>query len=137
VVNQSAQVRDEIAASVRSVVAELDYRPATAAQHLAKSHLFITDEAGRAVGFAVGGSANHEVVDYGAITDLVREMFVAALSTAGLRGDQIAGAALGIAGFDWQSERAAQLSALTAAGLQGFPLEIVNDAVVDLLAGST
>ena len=101
-----------------------------------KSHLLIADETGRAVGFAAGGIANHEVVGYPAVTDVVREMFAAALASAGLRADQISGAGMGIAGFDWPSERTAQLAALAAAGLRGFPVEVVNDAVVGLLAGS-
>ena len=100
-----------------------------------KSHLLIADETGRSMGFAAGGIANHEVVGYPAVTGVVRKMFAAALASAGLRAD-IAGAGLGIAGFDWPSERTAQLSALAAAGLQGFPVEVVNDAVVGLLAGS-
>jgi N-acetylglucosamine kinase-like BadF-type ATPase len=101
-----------------------------------KSHLLIADEDGRAVGFAEGGNGNHEVVGYERVTDVVRDMLDEALGMAGIRLDQIAGAGLGIAGFDWPSERAAQLEGLAAAGLTGMPIEVVNDAVVGLLAGA-
>lgn len=101
-----------------------------------KSHLLIADETGRAVGFAAGGGANHEVVGYGAVTDVLRGLFREALAVAGLRPDDIARGGLGISGLDWRSEELAQLAAAEAAGLRGFPLAVVNDAVVGLLAGS-
>jgi N-acetylglucosamine kinase-like BadF-type ATPase len=102
-----------------------------------KSHLLIADETGRAVGFAAGTGANHEVVGYEVVTDVVRSMLEVALQRARLDAAAIAGAGMGISGYDWQSERSDQLSALAQAGLAGFPVEVVNDAVVGLLAGSS
>lgn len=101
-----------------------------------KSHLLIADETGRAVGFAVGTGANHETVGYEVLTDVVRGMLAVALEGAGLQVSAIVGAGMGISGYDWQSERSNQLSVLALAGLDGFPVEVVNDAVVGLLAGS-
>ena len=102
-----------------------------------KSHLLIADEAGRAVGFAAGTGANHETVGYGTVTDVVRALLATALDEAGIELAALAGAGMGIAGYDWQSERADQLTALALAGLDRLPVEVVNDAVVGLLAGST
>lgn len=76
-----------------------------------KSHLLIADRTGRAVGFAAGGGANHEVVGYGAVTDVLRGMFREALAVAGLRSADIARGGLGISGLDWRSEELAQLAA--------------------------
>lgn len=101
-----------------------------------KSHLLIADATGRAVGFAAGGGANHESVGYGAVTDVVRRLFRDALADAGLSPGDIAGGGFGISGLDWRSEELAQLAALDAAGLRDFPIAVVNDAVVGLLAGS-
>ena len=101
-----------------------------------KSHLLIADETGRAVGFAVGTGANHEMVGYGVVTDVVRDLLATALAGAGIEAGAIVGAGMGISGYDWQSERSDQLSALALAGLDGFPVEVVNDAVVGLLAGA-
>ncbi|MFO1539317.1 MAG: N-acetylglucosamine kinase [Chloroflexota bacterium] len=101
-----------------------------------KSHLLIADETGRAVGFAEGGGANHEAVGYGVVTDVVRELFREALRVAGRGADRISGGGFGIAGLDWRSEEPAQRMALYAAGLRDFPVAVVNDAVVGLLAGS-
>jgi N-acetylglucosamine kinase-like BadF-type ATPase len=102
-----------------------------------KSHLLIADETGRAVAFAAGTGANHEVVGYEVVTHVVRDLLDVALEGAGLDAAAIAGAGMGISGYDWQSERSDQLSALADAGLAGFPVEVVNDAVVGLLAGSS
>ncbi|HET9345052.1 MAG TPA: BadF/BadG/BcrA/BcrD ATPase family protein [Candidatus Limnocylindrales bacterium] len=101
-----------------------------------KSHLLIADEDGRAVAFAAGGNANHEVVGFDRVTVVFRDLLSEALGTAGIGLDRIAGAGLGISGFDWPSERPAHDEALVAAGLTGIPVEIVNDAVVGLLAGA-
>jgi N-acetylglucosamine kinase-like BadF-type ATPase len=101
-----------------------------------KSHLLIADETGRAVGFAVGTGANHETVGYAVVTGVVRAMLGVALDGAGLEASAIVGAGMGISGYDWQSERSDQLAALALAGIEGFPVEVVNDAVVGLLAGS-
>ena len=101
-----------------------------------KTHLLIADETGHAVGFAVGAGANHEMVGYQVVTDVVRDTLEVALEGAGIEAAAIAGAGMGISGYDWQSERSDQLAALASAGMDGFPVEVVNDAVVGLLAGA-
>ena len=77
-----------------------------------KSHLLIADETGRAVGFAVGTGANHEMVGYGVVTNVVRDLLATALPGAGIQAGAIVGAGMGISGYDWQSERSDELSAL-------------------------
>lgn len=101
-----------------------------------KSHLLIADGTGRAVGFAEGGGANHEVVGYGVVTEIVRGLFHDALADAGLTAAAITGGGFGIAGLDWRSEEPAQRMALYSAGVRDFPVAVVNDAVVGLLAGA-
>jgi N-acetylglucosamine kinase-like BadF-type ATPase len=101
-----------------------------------KSHLLIADGTGRALGFAAGRGANHEVVGYDGVTGVITGLFDEVLSSAGLRGTDISGAAFGISGLDWRSEEEPQLAALAAAGVRGFPITLVNDAIVGLLAGS-
>jgi len=102
-----------------------------------KSHLLLADEAGRVLGFAAGGGANHEAVGYGAVTEVVRSLFREVLASAGIGATRVTAAGFGIAGLDWGSEEPAQLAALRAAGVDGFPVTVVNDAVVGLLAGAT
>jgi N-acetylglucosamine kinase-like BadF-type ATPase len=101
-----------------------------------KTHALIADEAGRAVGFGVGGSGNPHSETYegmmrGAITPAVE----GALASAKVSKARIAGAGYGIAGYDWPSERERTLRALDSLGLSA-PREIVNDSVVGLLAGA-
>ena len=58
-----------------------------------------------------------------------------ALSLAGVSKEHIAGAGFGIGGYDWPSQREPILAALRHLKL-GAPLEIVNDAIIGLLAGA-
>jgi N-acetylglucosamine kinase-like BadF-type ATPase len=59
-----------------------------------------------------------------------------ALSVAGLGVDEVAGAGLGVAGYDWPSEAAPLLSAIGTLGLQA-PVALVNDALIGLVAGTS
>jgi N-acetylglucosamine kinase-like BadF-type ATPase len=58
-----------------------------------------------------------------------------ALERAHITIDQIAGAGMGIGGYDWPSERQDHLNAIHPVGLS-CPLEIVNDATLGILAGA-
>ena len=101
-----------------------------------KTHALIADETGRAVGFGLGGSGNPSSVGYDTMMrQAIRPAFDQALASAKIAKDQIAGAGFGIAGYDWPSQREANLRALATLGLST-PLEIVNDTVVGLLAGA-
>jgi N-acetylglucosamine kinase-like BadF-type ATPase len=101
-----------------------------------KTHVLLTDETGRAVGFGESGPGNPEGVGFAGLSNVIYAAAQQALRRAGLRIDQIAGAGFGIAGYDWPSQRAATLAALEPLGL-ACPHEIVNDAIIGLLAGAS
>ncbi len=101
-----------------------------------KSHALIADESGRAVGFGKGGPGNYEGVGWDGLRVTLQDIVGQALASAGIGVGQIAGAGFGIAGYDWPAEREPTLQAIEALGLAA-PFEIVNDAVIALLAGAT
>ncbi len=101
-----------------------------------KTHALIADEAGRALGFGAGGPGNWEVVGYDGFTAVLQAAAVQAAGAAGIRLSQVAGAGFGIGGYDWPSQRTPHLAAIRPLGLE-CPLEIVNDATLGILAGSS
>jgi len=100
-----------------------------------KSHALIADETGRQVGFGSGGPGSWEAVGYEGLSAALAEVTARALEGAGLKIGQIRAAGMGLAGYDWPSQRAAHLEAIRPLGLQG-PVEIVNDATLGILAGA-
>jgi N-acetylglucosamine kinase-like BadF-type ATPase len=100
-----------------------------------KTHALIADETGRALGFGQAGPGNYQVVDYAGMAAALREATTQALAIAGVQHGQLAGAGLGIGGYDWPSQRPRMLQTIHEVGIQA-PLEIVNDAVLGLLAGA-
>ncbi len=100
-----------------------------------KTHVLIADETGRAVGFGEAGPGNPEMVGYDGMAAILRTAGEQALSYLGGSFDLIAGAGFGIAGFDWPSQRADTLGAIRSLGFT-CPIEIVNDALPGVLAGS-
>ncbi len=101
-----------------------------------KSHALVADETGRALGFAEGGPGNPAIIGYAAFAELLKFITHEALSSAGIHKSQIAGAGFGIGGYDWPSQREPILQAIRTLGLSG-PVEIVNDALIALLAGTS
>ena len=101
-----------------------------------KTHALVADETGQALGFASGGCGNWEVIGYDGLTRVLLDVTGRALSNANISVEQIAGAGMGIGGFDWPSQRQAHLDAIHPIGLE-CPLEIVNDATLGILAGSS
>lgn len=100
-----------------------------------KTHALIADETGRALGLGESGPGNHELVGYEGLAGALRQAVERALAAAGLDAGRISGAGFGVAGYDWPSERPATLAAIATLGL-ACPLEVVNDALIGLLAGS-
>jgi N-acetylglucosamine kinase-like BadF-type ATPase len=100
-----------------------------------KSHALIADETGRAVGFGRGGAGNHEVVGYEGLAAMLRHVTRQAVAMAGIDVAQIAGAGLGVAGYDWPSELEPTLTAIRPLGLAA-PIEVVNDTIIGLVAGA-
>ncbi len=100
-----------------------------------KSHGLIADEHGRAIGFAQAGPGNHESVGYDGVAHTLRCLLAEATASAGITPHDLAGAAFGIAGYDWPSERAETLATIGELGLS-CPVEAVNDTIVGLVAGA-
>jgi len=101
-----------------------------------KSHALVADETGRALGFAEGGPGNPATIGYAAFAELLQSLVSEALSSAGIPNSEVAAAGFGIGGYDWPSQREPILQAIRTLGLSG-PVEIVNDALIALLAGTS
>lgn len=100
-----------------------------------KTAVLVANQNGQAMGYAVGGPGNYEGVGWGGFKAAVKDATHRALELAGLALEDITAAGLGIAGFDWPSQKMAHLSALGQIGYS-MRLDIVNDAVLGILAGA-
>lgn len=101
-----------------------------------KTHALIVNENGQCVGFGKAGGGNHQGVGYAGTEKVLRESFEAALTMSGAERGDIAGAGFGVAGYDFPSDRAGHLQAISALDLS-CPVEVVNDGMNGLLAGAT
>ena len=101
-----------------------------------KTHAIIADETGHCIGFGKAWGGNHQGVGYDGLTDVLQQSFEQASQMANVTADQIAGAGFGVAGYDFPSEREPHLKAIASLGLS-CPVEVVNDGVNGLLAGTT
>jgi N-acetylglucosamine kinase-like BadF-type ATPase len=101
-----------------------------------KTHALIADENGRCIGFGKAWGGNHQVVGYDGLDDVLQQSFEQACQAANVTAGQIAGAGFGVAGYDFPSDRAAHLGAIAKLGLP-CPVDVVNDGVNGLLAGTT
>jgi N-acetylglucosamine kinase-like BadF-type ATPase len=99
------------------------------------SHALITDQRGNILGFSQGGPGNHEVVGYQGLESVLSDITHQALKIAGIQKGQLSGAGFGVSGYDWPTERERTLQAVETLGLQA-SLEIVNDALIGLIAGA-
>ncbi|MCP4543679.1 MAG: hypothetical protein GY832_41730 [Chloroflexi bacterium] len=100
-----------------------------------KTHALIANEHGQAVGFGQSGSGNPEGVGYDGFARVLQQATDEALATAKISRDEISGAGFGIGGYDWPSQREPMFEAIHTLSLSA-PLEIVNDAMLGLLAGA-
>jgi len=75
------------------------------------------------------------MMGYAGMTATLQSVLSQALEMTGIRVEQIFGAGMGIAGYDWPSQRQEHLDAIAPLGLRA-PLKIVNDAVLGIAAGS-
>jgi N-acetylglucosamine kinase-like BadF-type ATPase len=100
-----------------------------------KSQALVADDAGWALGLGQSGPGNPVSIGYASFAGVLQDIIQRTLSSAGLGLDQIAGAGFGIGGYDWPSQREPILEAIHSTGLKA-PVEIVNDALIALLAGA-
>ena len=101
-----------------------------------KTHALIVNENGDAVGFGRGGPGNWESIGLDGLTCVLQESVYRALQMAGIGSGQISGAGMGLAGYDWPSQREMILGAIRPVGLD-CPLEIVNDSTLGIFAGTS
>jgi N-acetylglucosamine kinase-like BadF-type ATPase len=101
-----------------------------------KTHALVTDETGETVGFGVAGPGSWEAVGYDGLTRILLDVTTQALGMAGITISQISGTGMGLAGYDWPSQRGYHLDAIQPLKLL-CPLEIVNDTTLGILAGAT
>ena len=99
-----------------------------------KTHALIAAENGQALGLGRAGTGNWEAVGLDGLTNALQTATAQALAQAGLTIDQVSAAGMGLAGYDWPSQREMILGAIAPLGLKN-PPEIVNDATLGLLAG--
>jgi N-acetylglucosamine kinase-like BadF-type ATPase len=100
-----------------------------------KTAALVANEHGEALGYGIGGSGNYEGVGWDGFKSAVNNATHQALGNVGLTLSDITGTGMGIAGYDWPSQKIDHLSALAEIGItQG--LDIVNDAVLGILAGT-
>jgi N-acetylglucosamine kinase-like BadF-type ATPase len=102
----------------------------------AKSHALLADENSRAVGLGRGGPGSYQVVGWEGLHKALQALTAQALAAAGITREHISGAVLGIAGYDWPSEREPTRQAIESLGLKA-PYKFVNHAIISLLAGTT
>jgi N-acetylglucosamine kinase-like BadF-type ATPase len=100
-----------------------------------KTHVLIADETGQAVGFARGGTGTWEAIGYDGLTEVLKDVSARALDMADIRMEDIAGAGMGLAGYDWSSQKQDHLNAIAPLGLKMKPI-IVNDATLGIAAGA-
>lgn len=101
-----------------------------------KTHALIADEKGRCVGFGKAWGGNHQGVGYDGLSNVLKQSFKQACQMANINANQIAGAGFGVAGYDFPSDRDPHLEAIASLGLS-CPVDVVNDGVNGLLAGTT
>lgn len=101
-----------------------------------KTAALICDENGNFLGDGQGGPGNHESVGFDGMENSVRRALDAALNSAQIRVDQLAGAGFGIAGYDWQSEEPLMQEVIRKVGVRA-PFKMVNDVVLGLLGGTS
>lgn len=100
-----------------------------------KTHALIADERGEAVGFGLAGPGNWESVGYDGLANNLLDATLRAIKMAKITTAQITATGMGLAGYDWPSQRQAHLDAIQCLQLEGLQ-EIVNDATLGILAGA-
>ncbi len=101
-----------------------------------KTHALIAAETGRCIGFGKAGGGNYQNVGYDGLASNLRKSFEDARQMAEIEKDLVAGAGLGVSGYDFPSDREGHLQAIAILGLS-CPVEVVNDGMNGLIAGTS
>ena len=101
-----------------------------------KSDAWLIDETGQRLAASRQGAANPDEVGYEGLTAVLQQLVGHVLESVGLTAAAIQGAGFGIAGYDWPSQRGDMLAAIGTLGLS-CPVELVNDALITLIAGAS
>jgi N-acetylglucosamine kinase-like BadF-type ATPase len=101
-----------------------------------KTHALIADENGHCIGFGKAWGGNHQGIGYDGLANVLQQSFEQASQMANVTADQIAGGGFGVAGYDFPSDRKPHLEIIAKLGLS-CPVDVVNDGVNGLLAGTT
>jgi N-acetylglucosamine kinase-like BadF-type ATPase len=100
-----------------------------------KTHAVIADADGAVHGFATSGPANWEVVGLRGAGESLREATGRALQAAGADIRDVAAAAFGLAGIDWDSDVPRMMVEVEHLGL-ACPADVTNDSFIALRAGT-
>ncbi len=101
-----------------------------------KTDAALADGEGRLLAWASGGAGNPDTVGYDGMAHLLRDLVDRLLAQAGVRREAIAGAGFGVAGYDWPDDRRQLQQAIEPLAFP-FPVRLVNDTVLGLLAGTS
>ena len=101
-----------------------------------KCHAAIATDTGEVVGFGSGGAGNHESVGVDGFQNALHDVVNQALGQAEINGRQLAAMGLGIAGYDWDSDKPLMCRVIDSLGFD-VPYQFVNDAVIGLIAGTS
>jgi N-acetylglucosamine kinase-like BadF-type ATPase len=99
------------------------------------SHALLVDEDGNILASSEAGPGNHEVVGYDGLQNVLHQITSEVLHSAGVNKDKIHRAGFGVSGYDWPSELTPTMRAIHALGFSA-PIELVNDTLLGLIAGS-
>jgi N-acetylglucosamine kinase-like BadF-type ATPase len=100
-----------------------------------KTHAVVADDGGTVLGFATSGPANWEVVGLRGAGESLREAARRALQAAGADTPDVAAAAFGLAGIDWDSDLPRMTAEVEQLAISG-PVEVTNDSFIALRAGT-
>jgi N-acetylglucosamine kinase-like BadF-type ATPase len=100
-----------------------------------KTHALLSDAGGNVLGFGHAGPGNWEGVGLDGLTQSLRNAVTHSLDEANIAIEQISSCGMGLAGYDWPSQKSMILGAIQPLGLK-CPVEIVNDTTLGIFAGT-
>jgi len=101
-----------------------------------KTHALVANENGHCLGFGQAPGGNHQVVGYDGLEAALHQSCNEAVKMTDISPKQLVGAGFGVAGYDFPSDLPPHLETISKLGLS-CPVEVVNDGVNGLLAGTT